>query len=76
MHSLKNFNKLITRFTYIKSDNYSYKLLAKDANLMFTENLFLKSQMTEQQKKNHSEWLKKIYASMEPDQFPGHTTHG
>lgn len=64
------------RFTYIKSDNYSYKLLAKDANLMFTENLFLKSQMTEQQKKNHSEWLKKIYASMEPDQFPGHTTHG
>lgn len=76
MHSLKNFNKLIMRFTYIKSDNYSYKLLAKDANLMFTENLFLKSQMTEQQKKNHSEWLKKIYASMDPDQFPGHTTHG
>lgn len=76
MTKLTDFSKIIMRFPYVKSDNYSYQRLAKDANIMFTENLFLKSQMTEKQKNNHTIWLKQIYASMSLDQNPNHTTHG
>lgn len=71
------FNKIVMRFRYIQSDNYSYKLLAKQANFIFTENLFLRSQLTsESQKKNYTEWRKQIILNMKNDEFPNHTTHG
>lgn len=77
MIKINGFNKIVMKFRYIPSDNYSYKLLAKQANFIFTENLFLQSQITsEQQKKNYAKWRKQILLNMKNDEFPNHTTHG
>lgn len=77
MSKLTDFSKIIMRFPYLKSDNHSYKLLAKQANFMYTEILFLRSQITtKQQKKNYHEWNKNIHSSMKIDDIPNHTTHG
>lgn len=77
MNKMIGFNKIVMRFKYLSSDNYSYKLLAKQANFIFTENLFLRSQLTsEHQKKNYTEWHKQILLNMKNDEFPNHTTHG
>lgn len=77
MNKINEFNKIVMKFRYIPSDNYSYKLLVKQANFIFTENLFLQSQITsEQQKKNYAKWRKQILLNMKNDEFPNHTTHG
>lgn len=77
MNKMSGLNKIVMKFRYIQSDNYSYKLLAKQANYIFTENLFLRSQITsERQKKNYTEWRKQIRLNMKNDEISNHTTHG
>lgn len=77
MNKMSGLNKIVMKFRYIQSDNYSYKLLAKQANYIFTENLFLRSQITsERQKKNYTEWRKQILLNIKNDEISNHTTHG
>ncbi len=77
MNKMSGLNKIVMKFRYIQSDNYSYKLLVKQANYIFTENLFLRSQITsERQKKNYTEWRKQIRLNMKNDEISNHTTHG
>ena len=77
MNKMSGLNKIVMKFRYIQSDNYSYKLLAKQANYIFTENLFLRSQLTSvSQKKNYTEWRKQILLNIKNDEISNHTTHG
>ena len=77
MNKMSGLNKIVMKFRYIQSDNYSYKLLAKQANYIFTENLFLRSQITsERQKKNYTEWRKQILLNIKNDEISNHKTHG
>jgi|LakMenEpi03Aug12_release.lakeMendotaPanAssembly.Ray.scaffolds.fasta_scaffold6919175_1 hypothetical protein len=38
-----NSNKFITKFKYVLTDNHSYKVLAKEANKLYNENINLKN---------------------------------
>jgi hypothetical protein len=47
-----NSTKFITKFKYFLTDNHSYKMLAKEANKLYNENINLKIYIQTLQNKN------------------------
>jgi hypothetical protein len=48
-----NSTKFITKFKYILTDNHSYKMLVKEANKLYNENLNLKIYIKTLQNENN-----------------------